>query len=243
MTVSNVLITGVSSGIGEALAEHYLQLGWQVFGISRQKPDSLCQHSRMKWVSQDLTDHAGTVASLPQLLGDLPRLELVVLNAGALGKIGDMCEIDLDAFREMMEINVWSCKTVLDFLLAGELSVAQVVAISSGAAVNGNRGWNAYSVSKAALNMLTKLYAVERPEVHFSALAPGLVDTAMQDYLCEHPEDVRFPSLEVLRSKRNTIEMPTPTELAPRLAEVISRVPSLLESGGFLDIRKMPETS
>ena len=54
-------------------------------------------------------------------------------------------------------------------------------------------GWNGYALSKAALNMMMKLYAAERPGTDFSALAPGLVDTAMQEAMRQQPADPLFP--------------------------------------------------
>ena len=78
-----------------------------------------------------------------------------------------------------MKINVWSNKVICDWLLKSIPEIYQIVFMSSGAAVNGNRGWGSYSLSKATLNMLAKLYAAEAKQTHFSALAPGLVDTAI----------------------------------------------------------------
>ena len=86
--------------------------------------------------------------------------------------------------------------------------------------------------------MLTQLYAREFPETHFTALAPGLIDTPMQDYLCEHADEIRFPSVKVLKAARNTPDMPKP-ETAART--IISLFPKLLAypSGSFVDIRKI----
>ena len=89
-----------------------------------------------------------------------------------LGSLGDMSEAQLDDLKRVMDVNVWSNKTVLDALFARAFPVKQVVTISSGAAVNGNRGWRGYSISKAALNMLTRLYAAENPDTHFCARWP-----------------------------------------------------------------------
>ena len=92
-------------------------------------------------------------------------------------------------------------------------TIDQVIAISSGASQSGSRGWNGYSLSKAALNMLVKLYAGERPETHFTSLAPGLIDTAMQDYLTNLPEDSRYAPLEVLKAAKGTPKMPDGPDL------------------------------
>ncbi len=72
----------------------------------------------------------------------------------------------------------------MDWLLEWGRPVRQVIMVSSGATVLGNKGWGAYALSKAGLNMLARLYDHEFPDTHISALAPGLIDTAMMDYLC-----------------------------------------------------------
>lgn len=241
MSTKNVFITGVSSGIGHGLAAEYLEQGWNVYGVSRRTPDF--ENSRFHFQSLDVTDTAAIPAVLNQLLAGVPTLNHVILNAGVLGRVADMRDTTLEELQKTMNINVWSYKTVLDALFAMEIQLDQVVTISSGAAVNGSRGWNGYSLSKAALNMLTQLYSRENEDTHFAAVAPGLVDTAMQDYLCGHPEDVRFPSLENLKSRRGTPEMPNPREAAKRLISVFHSLQTVCPSGGFVDIRQLPEVS
>jgi NAD(P)-dependent dehydrogenase (short-subunit alcohol dehydrogenase family) len=116
--------------------------------------------------------------------------------------------------------------------------VDQVVAVSSGAAVSGARGWNAYSLSKAALNMMMKLYAAERPLTHFSALAPGLVDTDMQKAMRALPADARFPTVDRLKKAAGTADMPDPATAALRVMEAVPRLRAL-KSGEFQDIRAL----
>lgn len=234
--MKKVLITGASSGIGRALAERYLELGWAVYALSRR--ESPVYHENFKNVQLDLGDFTNVPGVLFELLGKPDCLDLVVLNAGILGEIADMADADIAGMKHTMDINLWSNKVVLDWLFKHSGSVEQVIAISSGAAVNGNRGWNGYSISKAALNMLIKLYASENPQTHFCSLAPGLVDTAMQDYLCGQKETEKFPSLSRIQSCRGTQSMPTPEQLSAKLCQVIEDVKAF-ESGCFKDIRKM----
>lgn len=181
--MKTVLITGVSSGIGHALAKDYLDEGARVWGASRRTPDDLQQHPAFSFASLDLNLPVEIPAVLSRLLAGVEALDLVILNAGRLGEFGDLAEADLAELKTTMQINVWANKVLLDWLFQQKIALGQVVAVSSGASVNGNRGWSGYSISKAALNMLTRLYAKERPETHFCALAPGVVDTEIQDEL------------------------------------------------------------
>jgi NAD(P)-dependent dehydrogenase (short-subunit alcohol dehydrogenase family) len=233
-----VFLTGVSSGIGHGLADEYLQRGWKVFGVSRRKPDALLKREEFCFQALDLADSTAVALKLQSLFEGIEKLDLAILNAGILGRIADMPDVSIEELKHTMNVNVWANKSVLDVLLNGSFPVSQVVTISSGAAVNGNRGWNGYAISKAALNMLTQLYAVEHPSTHFAAVAPGLVDTAMQEVLCSLVDQVtQFPSLGVLQSKRGGPEMPSPDKLAPRLADFVQQLPSQIESGNFVDIR------
>ena len=86
--------------------------------------------------------------------------------------------------------------------------------------------------------MMLKLYAAEIPDTHFCSLAPGLVDTSMQDYLCglEASYGAKFPTVARIQSARGTDGMPSPEQLAPRLLDKIGEL--LKEpSGSFIDIR------
>jgi benzil reductase ((S)-benzoin forming) len=240
LTEKTIFITGVSSGIGNALAHSYLAQGCRVFGISRRIPEDLMGHSRFKFQSVDLGERESVAPALATFLHDIEALDLVILNAGVLGAFGDLREIQLDALKHVLNVNLWANKVVLDCLFSSINSIEQVVTISSGASVNGSRGWAGYAISKTALNMMTMLYARECPQTHFCALAPGLVDSEIQKELASIPRDERFPSLEVIGSKRGTPEMPKPDEAGSMLADIIDRLPDLIESGAYADIRKPP---
>lgn len=233
----NVLITGNSSGLGLGLTEVLLRRDAIVWGLSRRGcplSDNEGLHDRRF----DLSNLNTLPEALERLLADCMRLDLVVLNAGILGKIHDISETDVHDLEHMMRINVWSNKVLLDWLIERGLPVDQVIAISSGAAVNMSYGWGGYSLSKSLLNDLIRLYAHEMPDTHLTALAPGLVDTAMQDYLCDEVDSERFPSVQKLKDARGTDDMPDPKEAAERILGVIDTLREG-ESGRFVDIRSM----
>ena len=232
-----IFISGVSSGLGYGLAKAYLAMGQEVYGCSRRKPEDLVDQG-LHFAAIDLADSMAGPSEFCKLIDGILHFDLAILNAGKLGQIRDMKEASLEDLRETMEINVWSNKWLLDCLFTDERSVEQVVAISSGASQSGSRGWNGYSLSKSALNMLIKLYAGERSQTHFTSLAPGLIDTAMQDYLTSLPQDPRYGPLDILKAAKGTEIMPDGETCARRLIEVF---PELLqvESGSYVDIRKL----
>ena len=230
----NIFITGNSSGLGRGFSEYALENGWEVYGCSRRGCDLNGVHD----VQCDLADFDAVPPALDVLLGGVARLDLVILNAGILGEIKPMHETSLAELQRIMDINVWSNKVVLDWLLDAGIEVGQIVAISSGAAVLGNKGWSGYALSKASLNMLLRLYAHEFPKTHVSAIAPGLIDSSMMDYLCVEPDPEEYPALGRIREARGTEVMPKPRQAAEKVMGV---VPALrdFESGSFVDIRQI----
>ena len=229
-----VLITGTSSGIGHGLAKHYCSQGAEVYGISRRESD--IQSENFHHLSLDLLDYDAVKSEIPKFVKDVEEFDLVILNAGVLGKIQPMAKAQLSELKHTMEMNLWSQKMLLDTLLSST-SIKTVIGISSGAGVNGNLGWSGYSLSKAALNMLIQLYAQEFKQTKFYAFAPGLVDTNMQDHLWEVSEE-KYPSVKKLHDARGTQNMPKPEEFASKFEKAL---PELLkmDSGKFVDIRKM----
>jgi NAD(P)-dependent dehydrogenase (short-subunit alcohol dehydrogenase family) len=232
-----IFITGVSSGLGHGLAKMYLEQGATVYGCSRRAPEDLIE-SGLIFKEADLSDATTACHAVGSLLADAGHIHRIILNAGKLGQIRDMQATPLSDMRETMEVNVMANKWLLDLVFASGRKVKQVVAISSGASRSGQRGWNGYSISKAALNMLIHMYANEQRRTHFTSLAPGLVDTAMQDYLTNLPADDRFKPLAILKEAKGTDEMPDGETCARQLIDIF---PKLLErpSGSYADIRKL----
>lgn len=238
MEPQRILISGVSSGLGYALANSYLAQGWKVYGVSRNYPDGLQGNPDFYFQALDLADLRYIPNALASLLSHVPKLDLVVLNAGVLTPIGDMKDTRIEDMQYAMTVNVWANKVIIDTLVKRGMDVTQVVGISSGAAVTAHRGWNGYAISKASLNMLLQLYAQEEPQIHFTALAPGIVDTPMQDYICSVEDTERFPTIERLKRFKGTAEMPSPEGVAQKLAQIFPRLLNL-PSGSFTDVRKV----
>lgn len=236
----NIFITGTSTGLGWGIAKAYLEKGHQVYGVSRSTPDDLESYANYRHFNMDLSNLDFLPQQVAQMLASIPSLDLCVLNAGILGRIAKMQEVSIQELQKTMDINLWSNKILMDAVLKNHPQIEQVIAISSGAAVNGSKGWNGYSISKAALNMLVKLYAAEYEAVHFTAFAPGLVDTSMQDYLCEKVDGKEFGSALRLKAARGTEGMPKPAVAGEIMYNVF---PSLKgeSSGSFVDIRKMKD--
>ncbi|MDM8547883.1 SDR family NAD(P)-dependent oxidoreductase [Candidatus Venteria ishoeyi] len=236
MKEHKLFITGNSQGLGHALSKAYLDLGWQVYGCSRQGCD--ISQPALHDIRCDLSIFEQIPATLDTLLTDINALDLVILNAGILGKIQDLHKTPLADMQPVMDINLWANKVILDYFHQRALPIKQIIAISSGAAVSGSRGWNAYALSKASLNMLMNLYAHELPDTHLCAIAPGLIDSQMMDYLCVEPDPEQYPALQRIRAARGTEVMPEPDDAAQRILRVVSTLRNY-PSGSYVDIRQI----
>jgi len=231
-----VLITGNSDGIGLGLTEEYMDRGYTVFGLSRR--GCPLRNTRLRDVECDLGELERVGAAMDTLLSGVDRLKLVVLNAGVLGDIQELHAIPMAEIKRVMDINLWANKAVMDWLYASQIRIEQIVFMSSGAAVNASKGWGGYALSKAALNMLAKLYAHEFTDTHISAFAPGLVHTQMQDHIDVNVNANEYPSAKVLQDAIGTDSMPEPKEASHRLAMAFEKLLAY-PSGSFLDIRTM----
>lgn len=229
------LITGNSSGLGLGLTQNLLAEGYTVYGCSRRG----CSLSgKLHDVCCDLTDFDATEKALEQLLNGVSSLELVILNAGILGELKAMQDTSIQELQTIMDINVWANKFLLDCLLKSKIAIQQIVLMSSGAAVLGNKGWGGYALSKATLNMLGRLYAHEFQNTHITAIAPGLIDSQMMDYMCNEVDSSEFPALQRTQQAKSSGKVLSPTQAAERIMQSLPYLKQY-ESGSFIDLREI----
>lgn len=228
----NILITGVSSGLGKSFKDEYIKDGHNVYGLSRTKVDD-CNH-----ISVDLNNLEILEKQISSLLDRVDKLDVVILNAGMLGGIKTFDRWSYGKLLEIMNVNVWSNKCILDYLFKNNIKVKQVICISSGASEHTYKGWSGYSISKAAVRMMMEVYSKEVENTHFMSVAPGLVDTQMQDYLRNKVDVKEFPSSSYfIESKENGMTK-SPDDVAKK---IIKLTPTLLdlENGSFIDLRNL----
>jgi len=219
--------------LGKAFVEHYLHDSSNVYGLGRSpitRPD-------YSYKQVDVSDEKALIKELSLLLEGVNSLDLIVLNAGILGRIQDISACKTEQLKKEMDINMWANKTILDFFIHNKIAVKQVIAISSGASVNGSLGWNGYSLSKAALNMLIKLYAAEMKQTHLISLAPGLIKTEMLDSILDGDHDTkRYTSVQSLRESEEKGLVYPPEVIVEKIVKVLPRLLKE-ESGSFIDVR------
>jgi ketoreductase RED2 len=180
------IVTGSSSGIGEATAQRLSALGAAVVVNSSSSveagqavAESLPGESL--YVQADISDQAQGRALLDATVERFGRLDILVNNAGWTTVVphGDLDALTDEIFRRTFEVNVfgtwWLTKAAMPLLQQSD--DGNVVNVTSIAGVRPVGSSIAYSMSKAALNQMTVLLAKSFGPVRVNAVAPGLVAT------------------------------------------------------------------
>jgi NAD(P)-dependent dehydrogenase (short-subunit alcohol dehydrogenase family) len=187
----SVFITGSSGGIGLALAEEFARAGWQVFASARNPVHSELSELAGKWenltvLTLDVCKQA-TITEAAKRLADR-SLDVLVNNAAVFPGEGHepFESVDPDWFHQAFEANVVGVARVTKAFLPHlrRSSRARIANISSGAGSISEKedsDYYPYSVSKAALNMLTRALAAElrKDAIIVAAISPGWVKTRM----------------------------------------------------------------
>jgi NAD(P)-dependent dehydrogenase (short-subunit alcohol dehydrogenase family) len=175
------IVTGASRGLGRALTRALVGRGWRVVVDARDE-----EALRRAWgypphdvvIAGDVADPAHRRALL-EAAGD--SIDLVVNNASALGPspLPPLAEIPLDELRRVYEINVVAPLALVQLALPRLAPGARILNVTSDAAVEAYEGWGGYGSSKAALEQLSAVLAVEHPELRVYAVDPGDMRTQM----------------------------------------------------------------
>jgi ketoreductase RED2 len=182
------IVTGSSSGIGEATARRLAGLGCRVVVNSATSvdageavADSL--PTEAVYVQADISDQAQGQALVARTLERFGRLDVLVNNAGWTTRVdhADLDALTDEIFRRTFEVNVfgtwWLTKAAMPHLRRSP--DPNVVMITSVAGVRPVGSSIAYAMSKAALNHLVALLAKSSGPVRVNAVAPGLVATPL----------------------------------------------------------------
>ena len=202
MTPPTALITGASAGLGRALATELSGRGWRLVVDARDAARlaaavaALPRPDLVTAVPGDVADPAHR-ADLAAVVGD--RLDLLVNNASDLGPtpLPPLAELPPAQLQRVLAVNVVAPLALTQLVLpALRAAGGTVLAVSSDAAVEAYEGWGGYGASKAALDQLSAVLAVEEPELRVHAVDPGDMDTAM--HRAADPEATGLPSPEAV---------------------------------------------
>ncbi|MFJ2114372.1 MULTISPECIES: SDR family NAD(P)-dependent oxidoreductase [unclassified Streptomyces] len=213
------VITGASKGLGRALAEALARRGWDLVldartpYVLKEAAAAVGAHgTRVVALAGDVTDAAHRT-ELVAAAADLGGLDLLVSNASALGAepLVRLDALPLDGLRAALETNVVAAlglvARALPLLRAS--AAGTVITVSSDAAAEAYGSWGGYGASKAALDQLAAVLAVEEPGLRVWAVDPGDMGTDL--YAAAVPDDAAA--------------RPTPESVVPGFLRLLERRP------------------
>jgi NAD(P)-dependent dehydrogenase (short-subunit alcohol dehydrogenase family) len=213
------LITGASRGLGHATARTLARHGWDLIVDAR---DSAALHASV----DDLRGGDGEVIAIPGDVGSsahrdeltaavarLGRLDLLLNNASELGPspLPTLIELPVTTLTGLFVVNAIAPLALVQLLLPHLRSAGgAIVDVSSDAAIEPYPGWGGYGASKAALDQLTAVLAVELPDLAVYAFDPGDMRTVMHQ--------AAFPGEDIS-------DRPVPDTVVPALLHLIDERP------------------
>ncbi len=196
-----VLVTGASRGLGAAVALEAARRGLPLVlnardGTRLAQVAARCRGmgSAVHIVVGDIGQPETAARLVETAVHHFGTVHSVINNAGVLQPIARVAQADAAAWEANWRTNllgpVLLSAAALPYL---RRTRGRIVNVSTGAAVRPVPTWGAYATAKAGLNHLTRILAVEEPEVTTVAFRPGIVDTDMQAVIREHGAGVMPP--------------------------------------------------
>jgi 3-oxoacyl-[acyl-carrier protein] reductase len=215
----HAVVTGGATGLGFAIAQRLMASGGTVTLWDRDQSAVVDAALRLgkgaSAVTVDVSDHAGVQRAVQSTLGEAPRIDALVNSAGITGPNSKMWEYPVDAWRQVMEVNLTGpflcCREVVPVMR--QHGYGRIVNIASVAGKDGNPNASAYSASKAAVIGLTKSLGKELADtqIRVNCVTPAAVKTAIFDQMSEQ-------HIQFMLSKIPLGRFGTPEEIASLVA-------------------------
>jgi NAD(P)-dependent dehydrogenase (short-subunit alcohol dehydrogenase family) len=186
------IVTGAGQGIGAALAERFLNNGYNVVATSRNVTQSLTASTKLVLVDGDIGSQETAASAVEAAITRFGTIDVLVNNAGIF-LTKPFTEFTTDDFHALVSTNL------LGFLYITQRTVKQMLKQKSGNVVNISAalvdqpvaGVNASvsMITKGGLNAVTRSLAIEyaKDGIRFNAVAPGVVDSSMHK---DEPKDL-----------------------------------------------------
>jgi len=220
------IVTGDSRGLGEALALAMLARGFAVLGVGRTasaKVKGKLYHHASCDLSQPALIAASVTPALRKLAGHRSDAVTLINSAAVPTPTGLIGHLDAAEIESALAVNAAAAVVMADLFcrtFATDAIERRIINISSGAAQTAIPGSAVYSMSKAALEMLTRSIAAEHtePRFHCITLRPGIFETGMQAYMRTR-DPAEFPSVGMFRGFKENGLLKDPADVAARIVD------------------------
>jgi dehydrogenase/reductase SDR family protein 4 len=186
------IVTGASRGIGRAIAETFVREGAQVVICGRKQDTLDAVAQELGPAVRPFACHVGRAEDIRRLVEFAGPVDILVNNAGTNVAQGPCLEMDDGQFDKMIEVNLKSAFRLMNAVAPGmcERGSGSIINIASISGIRPQQHGMLYSMTKAALIMMTQSYAVELgPKgVRVNAIAPGLIQTKLSEYYWKDDE-------------------------------------------------------
>jgi benzil reductase ((S)-benzoin forming) len=182
------VVTGTTKGLGRALAARIAADTSNFLVTLSRGPEGPAVRGAA--IAVDLADARAVEAACERLqhavAGKSFEKAVLINNAGVVSPVGPLEDVDATELARHVAVNITAPMVLMQAFLRATASVPlrRIVNISSGAGRRPIFGWSAYCAAKAALDMASRVVALEArtrgERVHVVSLAPGVIDTAMQ---------------------------------------------------------------
>ena len=209
-----VLIVGGTAGIGLGVAQHFVEAGARVVITGRRSDgESIATGIGAQFVPMNLTNGESITAGIRQAADILDGgFDTLILNAGIGTPAGTADQLDMTAFRQVFEVNLFGIVQAMRDGLAFMQSGSSIIVTSSPAATALIPGVGAYGASKAAIDVVVKTSAIELglSGIRVNAVLPGVIETEMA-----FDPDAVEEELAMLSTMTATDKIRQPSEMAP----------------------------
>ncbi len=246
------IITGASRGLGKALAKTLISKEHQVFCIARSKDRELMdlakeQGSFLEFLEFDLADQKNLRQLMERIFDkvDLASTRGIALvnNAGILAPVRRLEDCEDAEILKNLHVNLGAPLILTSAFIQRTKDFTgdkKVINISSGAARKPHYGWSNYCAAKAGVNLFTQSVGLEQEEseypVKILALAPAIMDTAMQEKIRNSKEE-DFQELEKFKKYKENGALLSTEVVAKKVKKLL--LEGTFEQGGLMDVREL----
>ena len=233
-----IILTGASRGLGAAMARQLLAADTHLLTLSRHPDPALVDAARAsgttleQW-ALDLGHDVGSSARLETWLHQHSaaqfRSATLINNAGLIGRVGPIDASDAETLAAVLRVGLEAPMLLTSAFLRATRTWSidkRVLNISSGAGRRPIAGWAAYSAAKAGLDHFSRVTALDEQHgphpARIVSLAPGVIDTAMQEQL-RAADPAGFPDKGKFEELKATGQLASPEDAAKRVLAVLAR--------------------